>query len=116
MDIRRDRIIRITDFSSIVLRHGALARLNEARGVRLHVETGSVWVTHDRCTDDVLLRAGESYAIEHAGATVISPLGRQSALVNLEPASEVEPTLSERVGKISRAFHTMRPHADMTRH
>lgn len=116
MDIHCDQLTGITDTSGIVLHHGALARLNEARGVWLHVETGSVWVTHDRCADDVLLQAGETYAIEHDGATVISPLGRRSAIVNLEQSSEVEPMLAERVRKISSAFRTMRPHAHMTRH
>lgn len=100
MDIRHDQLTRITEVSSIGLYRGAASRLENARGKRLHVETGSVWVTHERCGDDVLLEAGETYAIERDGPTVVSSLGRRFALVTIEsPApAKPKPSFVERLG------------------
>lgn len=84
MDIRHDPLTKITELSSLGLYCGAVARLENARGMRLRIETGSVWVTHERCADDVLLQAGETYAIERDGDAVISSLGRRFALVTVE--------------------------------
>lgn len=102
MDIRHDQLTRITGLSSLGLYRGAPARLENARGLRLHVETGSVWVTHESCADDVLLHAGDTYAIERDGATVVSSLGRRFALVAVESPALVKPKTSflERLGNL----------------
>lgn len=100
MDIRHDQLTTITELSSLGLYRGAVARVENARGLRLRVETGSVWITHDRCTDDVLLQAGETYAIERDGTTVVSSLDRRFALVTVEsPApAKPKPSFIERLG------------------
>lgn len=102
MDIRHDQLTTITELSSLGLYRGTPARLENARGLRLHVETGSAWITHERCADDVLLHAGETYAIEHDGVTVVSSLGRRFALVSVEsPApAKPKPSFIERLGNL----------------
>ena len=102
MDIRHDQLTKITELSSLGLCRGAPARLENARGLRLHVESGSVWLTHESCADDVLLHAGETYAIEHDGATVVSSLGRRFALVTVDsPApAKPKPSFLERLGNL----------------
>jgi hypothetical protein len=102
MDIRHDPFTRLSELSSIGLDHGAVARLKIARGMRLHVETGMVWITHDRGTDDVLVRSGETYAIARDGTTFVSSLGRRLALVTIEsPApAKPKPSFVERLGQV----------------
>ena len=100
MDIRHDPLTIVAEVSSIGLYRGATARLQNARGMQLHVETGRVWLTHDHRADDVILEAGETYAIEHDGMTVVSSLGRRFALVTVESASPAKPkpSFAERLG------------------
>ena len=49
-----------------------LEPLEDARGVRVHVVHGSVWLTQAGCIDDVILRVGESYQICRNGLTLVS--------------------------------------------
>jgi hypothetical protein len=85
-----------SELSSIGLTRGSVARIENGRGMGLRVETGSVWLTQDRSTDDVLLQAGESFRIERDGTTVLSALGARFALVSFEPSIPVAPTFAER--------------------
>jgi hypothetical protein len=85
-----------TELSSIGITAKNFGRINNGRGMRLRVETGSVWITQDHCMEDVCLKAGESYRIEHDGLTLISTLQVPFALVAIEPAIPVAPTMGER--------------------
>lgn len=77
-----------------------VARVKHARGMRLRVETGCVWITQDHCRDDVCLKAGESYCIPHDGLTVILALDCPLALVSIEPS--VAAARAERSAAIHR--------------
>lgn len=99
MDANRSfstNLIDYTELASIGLSRGQVSRIQDGRGRRLHVETGAVWLTEEHCRDDVALKAGESYCIAHDGMTLLVTLGAPFALVTLEPAVQVEPTLAER--------------------
>jgi hypothetical protein len=100
-NIRHARLTKSSELSSIGLQRGAVARLQDARGMRLRVETGTVWITHERRRDDVMVQAGETYCIEHDGTTVVSALGRRFALVSIEPPRPVppSPTFLERLDR-----------------
>lgn len=95
MDAHRN-IVRFEALGSIALTPKQMGRIENGRGTRLRVETGTVWVTHDRCLDDVILGPGESYCIPRDGVTLISTLRVPFALVSIEPAIPVAPTLAER--------------------
>lgn len=113
MDIKGN----FTDFSelsSIGLTRGSVARIENGRGMRLRVETGSVWVTQDRSTKDVVLEAGESFRIELDGATVLSALGKRFALVGIEPSIPVAPTLAERFWHFWASLYFMPTRPAMT--
>jgi len=76
--------------------HGRLAidgdatlRVDDGKGTLLHVWEGSVWLTQERDRRDHLLKAGESFRLDRAGATLISPLGK-AALVSLTPPAPQE--------------------------
>jgi hypothetical protein len=95
MDAYRN-VVEFTELTSIGITPKKMARLKDGHGMRLRVETGSVWVTEERSNDDVCLKAGESYCIKHNGMTLISTLRVPFALVTIEPSIPVAPTMGER--------------------
>lgn len=60
----------------VELQPGEILPLERARGVRITAVEGTLWVTEEREPLDVLLKAGESYAVETAGRTVVQAMGR----------------------------------------
>ncbi|MEP6656132.1 MAG: DUF2917 domain-containing protein, partial [Betaproteobacteria bacterium] len=48
-----------------------LIRLDSARGARLHVTQGTLWITLQHDTRDVVLRAGDDFIIDRDGLTLI---------------------------------------------
>jgi hypothetical protein len=61
--------------------------LNDVRGTILRVKRGTIWVTQEHDTQDIVLRAGDSWVVETEGATVIE--AQDAALVQV-----VDPALS----------------------
>ena len=106
MDARRDQLSR-NAVSTLRLHRGMTARLEDARGTRVRVESGGVWVTHNRCPDDVVVNAGETYTVDRDGATVVASLGHDAALVTIEsPApARTKASFAERLGSLFRALH-----------
>ncbi|MEA3193781.1 MAG: hypothetical protein QOD26_2114 [Betaproteobacteria bacterium] len=51
-------------------------RLEDARDLRVRVESGTVWITQERDTRDVMLRAGESFRFDRNGVALMSACGR----------------------------------------
>jgi DUF2917 family protein len=98
MDAYRN-FVEFAQLSSIGITSRKVARIQDGRGMRLRVETGTVWITEDRSMDDVCLNAGESYCIKHDGLTLIQTLKEPFALVSIEPSIPVEPTIGERFWK-----------------
>lgn len=102
MDANNNLSPNVSDYAglaSIGLTRGKFARLENARGTKLRVETGTVWITHHHCTDDVILKAGDTYRIAKDGLTLVTNLKGTFALVTLEPVISLPPTLGERFWK-----------------
>lgn len=106
MDARQNQRNGMTEGTQMTLRRGAAARLENAIGTRVRVESGGVWVTHERCRDDVVVNSGETYTIDRDGATVVASLGRGVALVTIESPAPVRTkhSLVERVGSLWRGL------------
>jgi hypothetical protein len=51
-------------------------RLEDARDLQVRVESGTVWITQERDTRDVMLRAGESFRFDRNGTALLSACGR----------------------------------------
>lgn len=98
MDAYRN-VVEFAELTGIGITPKKLARIKDGCGMRLRVETGTVWITEDRSLDDVCLSAGESYCIKHDGMTLISTLKVPFAMVTIEPAMPVVPTMAERFWK-----------------
>jgi Protein of unknown function (DUF2917) len=53
------------------LTSGELVRLDGARGTTLRVTRGTLWITLENDTRDIVLAAGDSYTIDRGGLTLI---------------------------------------------
>ena len=53
------------------LASGELVRLDGARGTTLRVTRGTLWITLQNDTRDIVLTAGDSYTIDRGGLTLI---------------------------------------------
>lgn len=69
--------------------HGRLAiasgntlRVDAGKGMLVYVWHGAVWLTQERDQRDHLLKSGESFRLDRAGTTLLSPLG-DGAVVSL---------------------------------
>jgi hypothetical protein len=85
---------------SIGIAGNDVVRIKNGRGLRLRVECGSLWITQARSVEDVCMSSGESFCIERNGYTLLSTLGAPFALVTIEPAIALSPTLAERFWKL----------------
>jgi hypothetical protein len=78
----------------------SVAHIKDGRHLELHVEHGSVWLTQDGSTEDVLLEPGDSFRIARDGLTLISACGRTPfALVRIKPSMLVKPPLRSRIAE-----------------
>jgi hypothetical protein len=57
--------------SSIDLAAASHMSLKDARGTRIRVVRGTVWITQERSYDDIILCAGEAWTVEKNGRTII---------------------------------------------
>ena len=57
------------------LKSGELAELRDVRGATLRVTRGTLWITQDRDTRDVVLRAGDVWTVEREGLTLAEAQG-----------------------------------------
>jgi hypothetical protein len=65
--------------------------LDDVRGATLRVVRGTVWVTQERDPDDVILRAGDNWAVERDGRTVLEAQDNTQVWVvgrHVEPAND----------------------------
>lgn len=79
-----------TQRTSLQIRRGSVARIQNGRGMLLSVQDGGVWITQSGSTKDVCLDAGESFRIDRDGLTLVSSVGRApQALVNLTRSNRI---------------------------
>ena len=57
------------------LSHGDLVELNDARGTTVRVTKGTIWITQEHDTQDIVLRAGDVWTVEREGLTLIEAHG-----------------------------------------
>jgi hypothetical protein len=57
------------------LDHGDLVELQDARGTTLRVTRGTVWITQEHDTQDIVLRVGDVWTVERQGLTLVEAQG-----------------------------------------
>lgn len=60
---------------------GHSARLENTRGTRLRVRSGTAWITLDNDRRDIVLEAGEAYTVDSDARLVIGALPQQQCLL-----------------------------------
>ena len=78
-----------------------LVRLDGARGTTLRVTRGTVWITLEDDTRDVVLTAGDVFTIDRGGLTLVEAQARSTVCVMGRAMDEVhvrkgQPALHER--------------------
>jgi hypothetical protein len=81
---------------------GELVKLDGARGTTLRVTRGTVWLTLEHDTRDVVLGAGDVFTIDRGGLTLVEAQSKTTVCVLAHHLDEVHvrndrPTLGERV-------------------
>ena len=59
----------------ITLAADQFVKLDEAVGVRLVSRCGSIWITQDGDSRDIVLEAGDSFVLDRAGPSIVQALG-----------------------------------------
>ncbi|CAP40644.1 DUF2917 domain-containing protein [Bordetella petrii] len=70
---------------SLALSGRTAVRLRQARGLRILCESGTVWVSQDRCREDHVLGAGETVRLRGNRDIVLSGLPDARVAFILEP-------------------------------
>jgi hypothetical protein len=91
--------------SSITIACNSVACLQDARGLKLQVESGCVWITESGSIGDVVLDAGESFTITRDGITVVSACRPQPyARVHIQGSHGTAPAWGERMRDWAQAL------------
>jgi Protein of unknown function (DUF2917) len=66
------------EVSRVTLREGAVwsRKLGRARGLAVHCDKGSLWVTQEGLADDCVLTSGETARLRGPGLVVVSAFGQ----------------------------------------
>ena len=72
-----------------------LVKLDGARGTTLRVTRGTLWITLEDDTRDVVLRAGDVFTIDRGGLTLVEAQGRATVCVMGRPIDEVHVRASQ---------------------
>ena len=71
------------------LASGELVRLDGARGTTLRVTRGTLWITLENDTRDIVLSAGDSYTIDRGGLTLVEAQGTAAVCVLAHYVDEI---------------------------
>jgi len=79
-----------------------LVKLDGARGTTLRVTRGTLWLTLEHDTRDIVLEAGDAFTIDRGGLTLVEAQGKATVCVMARHTDEVHlrgrrPAVTERV-------------------
>jgi len=101
--------------TSMTLLGSTLLQIDDGEGTEVRITAGTVWITLQHDTRDVILNVGESFVIDRDGAALISAFAPVTVVLTGRPASETpapEPSLVRAlVRRIRDAVVTMPGHA-----
>jgi hypothetical protein len=93
------------------LARGDIMRIEDGRGMRVHVREGAVWITQEGDRRDYYISAGGSLRLTRDGRTVIAAV-RHASIAVTSPDEPGENTLGSRLARIWAALYA--PHARAT--
>src|SRR6059058_4109541 len=77
------------------LAHGDLIELKDARGATVRVTQGTVWLTQEHDTQDVMLRTGDVWTVERQGLTLVEAQGEARVCIVGRVAQKIAAAGSE---------------------
>ncbi|MCZ0732861.1 DUF2917 domain-containing protein [Phreatobacter sp. AB_2022a] len=82
-------MVCLSNNALIHLQRGGLVRLGERgdAGTIVSCLDGALWITHDNDRRDIVLMAGESYAVESPGLTVVCAIAGPAVLTVGNPVA-----------------------------
>ena len=91
-----------------------LVKLDGARGTTLRVTRGTVWITLENDTRDVVLKAGDAFTVDRGGLTLVEAQEQATVCVMGRAIDEVhvrtrEPAQQARIANWLRSFDVARP-------
>jgi hypothetical protein len=95
--------------SVLTLAHGDLVELVDARGATVRVTKGTIWLTQEHDTQDIVLRAGDVWTIERQGLSLLEAQGDALVCVlgmTAQAAASERPGLRERLNRWLRSAWT----------
>ena len=82
---------------------GDLIELKDARGATVRVTQGTVWLTQEHDTQDVVLRTGDVWTVERQGLTLVEAQGEARVCIVGRVAQKIAAAGSE--PRIGRRIH-----------
>lgn len=64
---------------------GDVVRLTDAQGVSIFVRAGTAWITQHGDHDDIVIAAGESFAVNRPGLALVTPIHGATVVVSAPP-------------------------------
>jgi hypothetical protein len=77
---------------SVALRKEQHLRLRNAYGWTVKALSGTIWITQESDSRDIVLKAGDTFVLDRPGSTLISPLGEAKLGLHRESNSRAEKT------------------------
>jgi hypothetical protein len=81
----------------IELEYRGIVPVEDAIGTRIDCLSGRIWITEQGCAGDVVLEAGQSYAIWRGGVAVVQALREAIVALRAPAVSQFAPRLAARV-------------------
>jgi len=93
--------------ATVHLAHGESLALPDIRGTALMVTRGTVWITQENDTKDVVLNAGDLWMVDHEGLTIIEAQNDASMLAvgpSFERATSAQKPWAQWLREKAQAF------------
>lgn len=92
---------------SVALRQEQHLRMRDAFGWTIKAVSGTVWITQESDSRDIVLKAGDSFVLDRQGSTLVSPLGDAKLSLKRESLNRTEKT-RKALSKFLPSFSTAR--------
>ncbi|MGZ3158745.1 MAG: DUF2917 domain-containing protein [Burkholderiaceae bacterium] len=92
---------------SVALRQEQHLRLRDALGWTIKAVSGTIWITQESDSRDIVLKAGDSFVLDRPGSTLVSPLGDAKLCLKRENLNRSEKA-SKAASKFLPSFSTAR--------
>jgi hypothetical protein len=77
---------------TVALQQEQHLRMRDATGWTIKAVSGTIWITQESDSRDIVLKAGDSFVLDRPGSTLVSPLGAAKLCLKRESLTRAEKT------------------------